>query len=67
MNLDKLLSAHDVERAARRRLPPAVFTYVQGGAEDAQTLARNRRAFADNAFLPCGLSTMPPERIQSFE
>jgi len=55
MNWDKLLSAHDVERAARKRLPPAVFSYVQGGAEDAQTLAKNHKAFTDHAFLPRSL------------
>lgn len=36
----------DLEEAARRRLPKVVFDYLCGGAEDEQTLRRNRDAFA---------------------
>jgi L-lactate dehydrogenase (cytochrome) len=43
---------HDLRRAARRRLPRAVFDYVDGGAEDEHTLARNTRAFDDLALVP---------------
>jgi isopentenyl diphosphate isomerase/L-lactate dehydrogenase-like FMN-dependent dehydrogenase len=36
--------------AARRRLPRAVFDFVDGGAGDEATLRRNRAAFGDYAF-----------------
>lgn len=36
----------DLEDAARRRLPKVVFDYLNGGAEDEQTLRRNREAFS---------------------
>src|SRR5579872_2390836 len=38
--------------AARRRLPKAVFDFVEGGAEDESTIAANRSAFASLRFLP---------------
>ncbi|TXL68525.1 alpha-hydroxy acid oxidase [Zeimonas arvi] len=39
------LSIADLRRIARRRLPRAVFEFIDGGAEDELTLAGNRRAF----------------------
>ena len=39
------LSIADLRRIARRRLPRAVFEFIDGGAEDELTLAENRRAF----------------------
>ena len=35
---------------ARRRLPAFVFEYLDGGAEDEITLARNRSAFGEYAL-----------------
>ena len=35
----------DLRRVARRRLPRAVFDFVEGGAGDERTVARNRAAF----------------------
>ena len=37
---------------AKRRLPPVVFDYIDGGAEDEITLRANERAFADVTFRP---------------
>ena len=37
---------------ARRRLPPVVFDYIDGGAEDEITLRDNERAFVDVTFRP---------------
>jgi isopentenyl diphosphate isomerase/L-lactate dehydrogenase-like FMN-dependent dehydrogenase len=37
---------------AQRRLPPMVFDYIDGGAEDEITLRANERAFADVTFRP---------------
>ena len=41
---------------ARRRLPAFVFEYLDGGAEDEITLARNRSAFGEYAFVPRALA-----------
>jgi isopentenyl diphosphate isomerase/L-lactate dehydrogenase-like FMN-dependent dehydrogenase len=37
---------------ARRRLPRAVFDFVDGAAEDEWTMRQNRMAFAEHGFLP---------------
>lgn len=42
----------DYREAARRRLARIAFDYLDGGAEDGHTLARNRAAFADVHFAP---------------
>jgi L-lactate dehydrogenase (cytochrome) len=42
----------DLRRLAQRRLPRAVFDYVDGGAEDEWTLAENCRAFGEVTFRP---------------
>jgi L-lactate dehydrogenase (cytochrome) len=42
----------DLRRLARRRLPRAVFDYVDGGADGELTLDANCRAFADVRFRP---------------
>jgi L-lactate dehydrogenase (cytochrome) len=42
----------DLRRIARRRLPAGVFDYIDGGAEDERTLARNVRAFGRITFAP---------------
>jgi len=47
-----LLTIDDLRRASRRRLPRAVFDFIDGGAEDEVTLRRNRRAFERFALVP---------------
>jgi L-lactate dehydrogenase (cytochrome) len=42
----------DLRRMAQRRLPPVVFDYIDGGAEDEITLRDNERAFSDVTFRP---------------
>lgn len=44
----------DLRRLAQRRLPNAVFDYLDGGAEGEVTLAENCRAFHDVIFRPRG-------------
>lgn len=44
----------DLQRLAERRLPRAVFDYIDGGAEDEVTLRANRRAYEDVALRPRG-------------
>jgi L-lactate dehydrogenase (cytochrome) len=45
-------SVEDLRRLARRRLPRAVFDYIDGGAEDELTLGRNVEAFRATEFIP---------------
>ena len=42
----------DLREAARRRLPRAVFDFVDGGAQDEITLRANRGDFARLVFDP---------------
>lgn len=56
MNLDQVLSVHDLERLARRRLPAGVFGFIAGGAQDESTLANNRAAFERIRLKPRGLT-----------
>jgi isopentenyl diphosphate isomerase/L-lactate dehydrogenase-like FMN-dependent dehydrogenase len=42
----------DLRLAAKRRLPRAVFDYIDGGAEAEITLRENSRAFEDIVFRP---------------
>ena len=46
----------DFRRIAKRRLPGPVFNYLDGGADDEVTLARNTAAFDDYELLPSQLS-----------
>jgi len=50
--LQRVLCLDDFETEARKHLPRQVFTYVAEAAETRSTLAENRAAFADYAFLP---------------
>lgn len=54
-NLDQYFSVKDFEKKARRRLPNCVYEFIRGGAEDEASLAMNRHAFDDYAFIPRGL------------
>jgi L-lactate dehydrogenase (cytochrome) len=46
----------DLRRIAKRRLPSPVFHYLDGGADDELSLARNTDAFNDYELLPSQLS-----------
>jgi len=48
----RAFSIEDLRRAAKRRLPRAVFDFIDGGAEDEQTLRANRAAFERVRLLP---------------
>lgn len=48
----KAINIEDLRQKARRRLPRAVFDFVDGGAEDEVTLALNRSAFQRYTFNP---------------
>ena len=52
----------DLRAAAARRLPRAVFDYIDGGAEAEYTLRENCRAFEALTFRPrCAVSMGPPD------
>ncbi len=46
-NVAKAVNIEDIRRLARRRLPRAIFDYIDGGAEDEVTMRENRRAFEE--------------------
>ncbi len=48
----------DFRRIAKRRLPTPVFHYMDGGADDEVTLARNTQAFDAYELLPSQLSNV---------
>jgi isopentenyl diphosphate isomerase/L-lactate dehydrogenase-like FMN-dependent dehydrogenase len=48
----RVVNIADLRRLARRRLPRAVFGYLDGGAEDEVTLRENTRAFEAIYFRP---------------
>jgi L-lactate dehydrogenase (cytochrome) len=49
---DRMYNLEDVHRAARRRLPRMVSDFIDGGAEDEVTLARNTAAMRRIALDP---------------
>jgi len=50
----RVVNIEDLRRMARRRLPRAVFDYLDGGAEAELTLTENCRAFREVTFRPRG-------------
>jgi isopentenyl diphosphate isomerase/L-lactate dehydrogenase-like FMN-dependent dehydrogenase len=54
VNTSRVVNIEDLRRLAQRRLPKAVFDYLDGGAEAELTLAENCRAFRDVLFRPRG-------------
>jgi L-lactate dehydrogenase (cytochrome) len=52
MTLDRCYNIAHLRELARRRLPAPMFHYIDGGADDERTLARNTSAFDDYEFLP---------------
>src|SRR5262245_60091022 len=46
------INIDDLRRAAQRRLPRAIFDFIDGGADDEQTLRANRADFARLTFSP---------------
>jgi isopentenyl diphosphate isomerase/L-lactate dehydrogenase-like FMN-dependent dehydrogenase len=48
----RVVNIGDLRRAAERRLPRAVFDYIDGGADGEVTLRENTRAFEEVVFRP---------------
>lgn len=52
MRLDRCFRTADFRELARRRLPAPIFHYIDGGADDEVTLARNTHAFDEVDLVP---------------
>lgn len=50
--LATILNLHDFERAARRYLPHAIFSYIANAAEDGKSQRANASAFDAYGFVP---------------
>ncbi len=50
--LRKAITVDDMRTIAKRRLPRGVFDYIDGGAEDERSLARNVAGFSKLEFCP---------------
>ena len=55
----RVVSIEDLRPLARRRLPKAVFDYLDGGAEGEVTLRENCRAFEEVTFRPRHAVALP--------
>lgn len=64
--LRHMLSLHDFEGAARRRLPRPIFGYIAGAAEDGASLRDNREVFGEYGFVTRVLRDVS-QRSQSVE
>jgi len=58
MRIDKCNNTDDFRRLAKRRLPAPLFHYIDGGADDEITLARNTDAFNETRLIPNGLADL---------
>jgi L-lactate dehydrogenase (cytochrome) len=57
-DLSHFVNIEDLRRAAKRRLPRAVFDYIDGGADGEVTLRENCQAFERIMFRPrCAVAT----------
>lgn len=50
--LSRCFSVADLRELAKRKLPAAIYHYLDGGADDETTLRRNVAAFDDYALVP---------------
>ena len=58
MSIQKCNNTKDFRRLAKRRLPAPLFHYIDGGADDEITLARNTSSFDDVRLIPNGLADL---------
>src|SRR5579863_8486644 len=55
----RFVNIDDLRTLAQRRLPRAVFDYLDGGAESETSLRENRRAFESVIFRPRNAVAVP--------
>ena len=65
VSFPRVINISDFRRLARKRLPPVVFAYIDGGAEDEITLRENCRAFRDISFRPRQCVAVPSCDLQT--
>ncbi len=65
MRIEKCNNLMDFRAIAKRRLPAPVFHYLDGGADDEVTLARNTNAFDDYELLPSQLTDVSTIDLQT--
>ena len=65
MPLANVVNIGDFRSLARRRLPPVVFDYIDGGAEDEVTLRANEYAFTEVTFRPRQCVEAPNVELQT--
>jgi L-lactate dehydrogenase (cytochrome) len=61
----RVVNIEDLREAARRRLPRAMFDYIDGGADREQTLAANCRAFEQVMFRPRSAVALPSVNLRA--
>ena len=61
----KVMNIADLRRAAMRRLPRAVFDYVDGGADAENTLRSNVSIYDDVLFRPRGAVASPRANLET--
>lgn len=59
MHSSRAINIDDLRSLAKRRLPRAVFDYIDGGAEREITLRENRRIWEDICFRPRNATATP--------
>ena len=52
MTVQRAVNIDDLRKLAQRRVPRAVFDYIDGGADGEVTLRENRRAWEEILFRP---------------
>ena len=59
LSASRVLNIADLRRIAERRVPRAVFDYLDGGAETEKSLRENNRAFESLTFRPRNAMAVP--------
>lgn len=63
--LARCLSADDLERAARRRVPTAVWDYVYGGSDGEHAMRRNRAGFDRVELRPTAFGQVAEPEVRT--
>lgn len=50
--LERCYNIHDLRERAKSRLPAPIFSYMDGGSDDEETLRRSTDAFSDYELIP---------------
>jgi L-lactate dehydrogenase (cytochrome) len=65
MRLSDCYKTGDFRRLAKRRLPSPLFHYIDGGADDERTLARNTAAFDEQDLVPSVLADVESPELRT--